>query len=458
VARYRFDEFVLSPRRRVLMRDGRELPLIPRYFDLLVFLVTHRHEAVHRRDIFDRVWSDVVVSDSALSQAIRTIRRTLGDDSREPRYIRTVSRHGYQFVWAEVAEEDDDHGWSPLADAVAPAATDTPAETAAAPDPFEPLLERVTRISASTADDEDQREAAELLHALGTSDALTRLGTRPGHERARALLRDARWDTPLAGDVRILGAPAAATVAWHLAALRLRRAARIAATRWAGASLGGGVAGALGGAVGGAILAASPGSAASSAVIPVLAVIGAACGAAGGAGVGAGLSVAEAAFRSRRTIALVAGGALGGGLVGTLAQWLSRWSLAALVGVHLEVGGAIEGLAIGAAAGLGYAGATALAEGGLAAPRGWRRVATAAVVGLACAAATLSLALAGRALVGGTVHLIAEASQGSQVVLTPLGRLLGEPDFGPVSAAVLGTGEGFLFGAGLVLGLTRRPR
>ena len=63
MARYRFSEFVLSPRRRVLARDGRELPLIPRYFDLLVFLVAHRHEAVHRRDIFDRVWSDVVVSD-----------------------------------------------------------------------------------------------------------------------------------------------------------------------------------------------------------------------------------------------------------------------------------------------------------------------------------------------------------------------------------------------------------
>ena len=117
--------------------------------------------------------------------------------------------------------------------------------------------------------------------------------------------------------------------------------------------------------------------------------------------------------------------------------------------MHLDVGGGVEGLAIGAAAGLGYAGATALAEGGLAAPRGRRRAATAAVVGLACAAATLALALAGRALVGGTVHLIAEASQGSQVVLTPLGRLLGEPDFGPVSAAVLGTGEGLLFGVGL---------
>jgi DNA-binding winged helix-turn-helix (wHTH) protein len=461
VARYRFSEFVLSPRRRVLTRDGHEQPLIPRYFDLLVFLVEHRHEAVHRRDIFDRVWSDVVVSDSALSQAIRTIRRTLDDDSREPRFIRTVSRHGYRFVYDGVVEEDDEQAW-PVAESPQPPelALQAPSAPVAAPaaDPFEPLLDRLTRVPTSAADDEDQREAAELLHALGTADTLARLGTRPRHAFARALLRDARWDAPLAGDVPVLAAPSPAATAWYLTALRLRRAARIAAARWAGAALGGGIAGAIGGAFGGVLLAAAPTSSASADVAPVLAVVGAACGAAGGAGVGAGLSVAEATFRSRRTIGLVAGGAVGGGLVGLVAQWLSRWTLAALVGVHLDVGGGLEGVAIGAAAGLGYAASTAFAEGGLAAPRGWRRVATAAVVGLACAAATLALALSGRALVGGTVHLIAEASQGSQVVLTPLGRLVGEPDFGPISAAILGLGEGLLFGAGLAFGLTRRPK
>ena len=108
VPRYRFGEFIVSPRRRALVRQDVELALIPRYFDLLVYLIEHRHEAVHRRDIFDHVWNDVVVSDSALSQAIRTIRRTLGDDSREPRFIRTISRHGYRFVFDSVVEEQDD--------------------------------------------------------------------------------------------------------------------------------------------------------------------------------------------------------------------------------------------------------------------------------------------------------------------------------------------------------------
>ena len=92
----------------MLVRAGREVPLIPRYLDLLILLVRRRHEAVPRRDILDVVWSDVVVSDGALTQAVRSLRRALGDQSREPAYIRTVSRHGYQFVFAEVAEETDD--------------------------------------------------------------------------------------------------------------------------------------------------------------------------------------------------------------------------------------------------------------------------------------------------------------------------------------------------------------
>jgi hypothetical protein len=66
------------------------------------------------------------------------------------------------------------------------------------------------------------------------------------------------------------------------------------------------------------------------------------------------------------------------------------------------------------------------------------------------------LTLAGQPLVGGTVHEIAEAAQSSQALLTPLASLLGEPDFGPVTRAVIGSGEGALFGAGLALGLTRR--
>lgn len=451
--RYRFSDFILSPRRRVLIRGGRELPLIPRYFDLLAFLIEHRHEAVHRRDIFDHVWNDVVVSDSALSQAVRTIRRALGDDPREPRFIRTVSRHGYRFVYSDIVEEEDDGASLPV-DASAITPTKVSNTTT---DLFEPLLQRVTEAGASARDEEDQREAAELLHALGTSEALRRLGTRPRHAFARALMRDTRWDAAGAGAVPVLGQPAPIAVAGALIGLRLRRAARIGAARWMGAAMGGSVAGVAAGVIGGVVLAAAPGSGAPASVVVVLASIGGACGAIGGAGVGAGLSIAEATARSRRTLALVCGGALGGGAVGLVVQWLGRWVLAALVGLNLDIGGGLEGLALGGASALGYAAATSRAGGGLAAPRGRRRLHAVLLTAAACGVFALSLALMGRPLVGGTVHMIAQASQGALMMLTPLGRLIGEPEFGPVSRALIGTGEGALFGLGLASGLTRRP-
>jgi DNA-binding winged helix-turn-helix (wHTH) protein len=465
VPRYRFGEFVVSPRRRALTRGDVELALIPRYFDLLVYLIEHRHEAVHRRDIFDHVWNDVVVSDSALSQAIRTIRRTLGDASREPRFIRTISRHGYRFVFDGVIEEPDDVApprvvgtelnGTDLAPSSVPSPTSVPRATVA--DQFEPLLERLTQKPIDPHGEESQREAGELLHALGTSEALRRLGTRPGHASARALLRDTRWDSPNAGDVAILGAPAPVSVSIALITLRLRRAARIVAARWANASLGGGVAGLAGGVVGGLLLAAAPGSSTPLTVVPVLAAVGCGCGAVGGAAVGAGLSVVEAVARSQRTIALVAGAGVAGALAGAAVQWLARMTLEALVGVHVPTGGAFEGLIVGATAGLGYALATSRVEGGLAAPRGRERARVAAMTALTCGLGALALSAAGRPLVGGTIHAIATASQGAQAALTPLGHIIGEPDFGPLSRALIGMGEGIFFGAGLALGLTRRP-
>ena len=453
VPRYRFSDFVLSPRRRLLVRSGREQPLIPRYFDLLVFLVDHRHQAVHRREIFDRIWRDVVVSDSALSQAIRTIRRALGDDSREPRFIRTVARHGYQFVFADVVEEQDEDDWLPASELASEGGA---AAEASGEDPFEPLLARLTRAPVTAADEEEQIDAAERLHALGTGEALRRLGRRPGHERARALLRAARWDVPAAGPVPLIGQPGALRSAATLAALRVRRAARLIAARWIGAAVGGALAGAVAGATGGLILAAAPDSTAPPVIAIVLAAIGAASGTLGAGGVAAGLAVAEVVTRSRRMAALIAGGAAGGGLVGCTVQWLSRWSLADLVGLQVPVGGGLPGLAIGAAAGLGYAAATRRAgAGGLAAPRGTARLRVAALTAGACAAAALGLSTAGIPLVGGTIHAIAQAAQGSAAALTPLARLLGEPEFGPVSRAIIGTGEGAMFGFGLALGLTR---
>jgi len=453
--RYRFAEFTLSPRRRTLVRDGRDLPLIPRYFDLLVFLVEHRHEAVTRREIFDRVWSEVIVSDSALSQAVRTLRRTLDDDSREPRFIRTVSRHGYQFVYPDVAVDEDDGAPPRAARPAADSRRDAPED---AGDPFEPLLMRIARAPATAADEEDAREAAELLHGLGTADALRRLATRPGHANARALLRDTRWDVAGAGGVPILGQPRALAASATLVRLRLRRAARAAAARWLGASAGAAAAGLCAGAIGGVILVVAPGSSARLEIAAVLAFLGALVGAIAGAGVGAGLTIGEATARSHRFLALATAGAAGGGVVGYAAEWLGRSALETLAGVQASIGGGLEGIVLGALSGIGYAAATRRTEGGLAAPRGARRVEAAAITAAACALGGIVLAISGRPLVGGTIHAIAQTSGGAHALLTPLAHLVGEPDFGLLTRTLIAAGEAGMFGAGLAVGLTRSPR
>src|SRR5512134_1611674 len=223
--RYRFADFTLSPARRSLWRGAREVPLIPRYLDLLILLVERRAVALPRREILDRVWTDVVVSDGALSQAVRTLRRTLGGDD----FIRTVSRHGYQFVYPVLEEDDADDP------------TTLPERPLADPPAGDPIAHALGRLLDGTAGDESRRDAAEELHALDTADALRRLAAEreaPARARAWAHLRDSRWDVAGAGPVPLF-APPATPAAWvALVALRLRRALRLAGGRWAQAALG----------------------------------------------------------------------------------------------------------------------------------------------------------------------------------------------------------------------------
>jgi hypothetical protein len=193
--------------------------------------------------------------------------------------------------------------------------------------------------------------------------------------------------------------------------------------------------------------------------LPVaLGLVGGAIGGLGAAGVGAGLAIAEALVRSRRGLALVAFGALGGGGIGALAHLLGRWTLEGLFGHELSaIGGGFEGLAIGAAAGMGYALSTPRAGGGMAAPRGAARLRVAVLTGICCALACIAVTWAGGNLGGVSLDFLARSFQGSQVGLAPLAHLLGETQPGWTTRTTLAAYEGLLFGFGLALGLTRRP-
>jgi len=445
--RYVFGEFVLSASRRVLRRSGREVALVPRYFDLLLLLIRRRDEAISRSEILDTVWSDVVVSDGALSQAVRTLRRALGDDPARSRYIRTVSRFGYQFVFPDVVQSDDAAPIpiaGPLSEGTIPAAND-----------FETVFEEL----ASEAPETERRLAAEALHGLSTEKAVARLRAAPRSPEARALLRDARWDMPQAGSVPIFGQPRPLRTLWELLLLRLRGVKRAAGKRYAAAVAGATAAGFLAGAAGGLALYLGPASSATGAVFVLLPLIGGLIGAVGAAGVAAGLCCAEVLIRSRRGAALIVFGAAGGGMVGAAGHGLGSLVLQGLFGQDLSaVAGGLEGVVIGAATGLGYALSTPLSGGGMATPRGAARWIAVLAAGLSCAGAAAVLTANGSYLGAMSLDLLAHRFPGSQVSLEPLARLLGEANPGPATRMVIGAWEGLLFASGTIFGLTHRPK
>ncbi|MBU1538794.1 MAG: transcriptional regulator [Alphaproteobacteria bacterium] len=95
---YGFDGFRLDPADRRLTRDGAPVELNARYLDALSLLVREQGRLVSKDRFLAEVWRGVPVTDEALTQCIRTIRRQLGDDAARPRFIETVPKHGYRFI------------------------------------------------------------------------------------------------------------------------------------------------------------------------------------------------------------------------------------------------------------------------------------------------------------------------------------------------------------------------
>jgi TolB-like protein/tetratricopeptide (TPR) repeat protein len=81
-----------------LWSGEREVRLTPKASSVLKVLVTHAGKPVTKEELFASVWNDTVVSDDALTSCIQELRRALADDSKQPRFIETRHRRGYQFV------------------------------------------------------------------------------------------------------------------------------------------------------------------------------------------------------------------------------------------------------------------------------------------------------------------------------------------------------------------------
>ena len=95
---YAFGDFSVDEARRALSRRGVEINVTPRAFDTLLHLLQRSGELVGKNELMQAVWPSRVIEENNLNQAISTLRRALGEQRGEHRYILTVPGWGYRFV------------------------------------------------------------------------------------------------------------------------------------------------------------------------------------------------------------------------------------------------------------------------------------------------------------------------------------------------------------------------
>lgn len=147
-----FGPYSLDPERYELRRGGDLVAVEPQVLEVLTHLVLHRDRVVTKEELLEEIWQGRFVTDSALSRAIREVRRVLGDSSSESRWIRTVYGRGFSFVdEVEVVEVADPGAQTePSAAATQPGTAIRPL-----PAPLTPLIGR----------EEHLAEVSELLEA-----------------------------------------------------------------------------------------------------------------------------------------------------------------------------------------------------------------------------------------------------------------------------------------------------
>lgn len=108
-AYYDFGRFRLYPARRMLCdrASGEPIPLASRGFDTLLCLVERRGELVSKADLLKVVWPNTLVEENNLNQSLVAVRRALGEQPGEHRFIVNVTGRGYQFI-APVSESNDE--------------------------------------------------------------------------------------------------------------------------------------------------------------------------------------------------------------------------------------------------------------------------------------------------------------------------------------------------------------
>ncbi len=98
---YEFGPFQVDVKERLLLCDGNRIALTPKAFDTLIILLDRQGHIVEKDELMSLVWPDTAVEENNLMQNVHAIRKALGENSQEQKYIETLPRRGYRFI-AEV--------------------------------------------------------------------------------------------------------------------------------------------------------------------------------------------------------------------------------------------------------------------------------------------------------------------------------------------------------------------
>jgi DNA-binding winged helix-turn-helix (wHTH) protein len=103
--RYVFGDYMLDTQRRELRCGGHAVPLRPKVFDLLVYLILHHDQAVSKQALLTHLWPNLHVGLTSLSDCIRLARQAVGDSGVTQHVIQTLHGRGYRFVAPVEARE-----------------------------------------------------------------------------------------------------------------------------------------------------------------------------------------------------------------------------------------------------------------------------------------------------------------------------------------------------------------
>jgi DNA-binding winged helix-turn-helix (wHTH) protein len=95
----RIDQWLVQPQvNSIVSPDNATIQLEPKVMEVLVYLADHADEVLPKERILQAVWPDTFVTEDVLVHAVVQLRKALGDDVKEPRYIQTIAKRGYRLV------------------------------------------------------------------------------------------------------------------------------------------------------------------------------------------------------------------------------------------------------------------------------------------------------------------------------------------------------------------------